>query len=256
MHFGFRTFFAGATLLTLSLTGCSTIQSTSSQPPNNPETRAIPTYLGPVYRLFHLKQERVWKGVSPALREKVEAVQAQLAAEGFDVRPVEGYRSPERQAALLASESGVTSVGAFSSCHNFGLALDAAVFVNGEPSWNLDDAYVMAGYQRFGELAEIVGLNWGGRWTSPKDYPHVELKADCGQAKRAYRQGRKPGAFPPVTGEPSSEVLARALAPAWCPTGMETACLAWGNENRMAWNWTLPARVCVGTFPNTLKKIA
>ncbi len=52
------------------------------------------------------------------------------------MRPVEGYRSPERQA-LLASGSGVTSVGAFSSCHNFGLALDAAVFVNGEPSWNL-----------------------------------------------------------------------------------------------------------------------
>ena len=125
----------------------------------------------------------------------MEAVQAQLAAEGFDVRPVEGYRSPERQAALLASGSGVTSVGAFSSCHNFGLALDAAVFINGEPSWNLDDAHVMAGYQRFGELAEIVGLNWGGRWTSPKDYPHVELKAECGQASGPTGRGASRARF-------------------------------------------------------------
>ncbi|WP_051876391.1 M15 family metallopeptidase [Xanthomonas euvesicatoria] len=248
-------FTIAAVLACLALAGCSTVQPKSKLKPSSPWVFQTPKPHGTIYRFFHPKSERTWKGVSPALREKVEAVQAQLAAEGFDVRPVEGYRSPERQAALLASGSGVTSVGAFSSCHNFGLAVDAAVFVNGEPSWNLGDAHVMAGYQRFGELAEIVGLNWGGRWTSPRDYPHVELKQECGQAKWAYRQGRKPGAFPSVTGEPSSEVLARALAPAWCPAGMETACLAWGNENRMAWNWTLPARVCFATFPNTLKKI-
>lgn len=242
-------------LACLALAGCSIVQPKPK--PTPPWVYHAPTPHGAIYRFFHPKNEKMWKGVSPALREKVEAIQAQLAAEGFDVRPVEGYRSPERQAALLASGSGVTSVGAFASCHNFGLALDAAVFVNDEPSWNLDDPYVMAGYHRFGELAEIVGLNWGGRWSSPKDYPHVELKADCVQAKWAFRHGRhKPGVFAPVMGEPSSEMLARALAPAWCPAGMEAACLAWGNENRMAWNWTLPARVCVGTFPNTLKKIA
>jgi len=190
------------------------------------------------------------------LREKVEAVQAQLAVEGFDVRPLEGYRSPERQAALLASASGVTTVGAYSSCHNFGLALDAAVFVNGQPSWDLSDPHVMAGYLRFGELSEIVGLNWGGRWTSPKDYPHVELKAECGQAKWAYRHGRKPSVFPPVTGEPSSELLARELVPTWCPTGMATACMVWGNENRYAWSLAIPNRVCSATFPNSLRKIA
>ena len=175
----------------------------------------------------------MWK-VSPALREKVEAVQAQLAAEGFDVRPVEGYRSPERQAALLASGSGVTSVGAFSSCHNFGLALDAAVFINGEPSWNLDDAHVMAGYQRFGELAEI-----GAELGRPMDQPE-RLSARRAESRVrpswAYRQGRKPGAFPSVTGEPSSEVLARALAPAWCPAGWKRR--AWPGAMKTGWPGT------------------
>jgi len=250
MHFGFRTFFAVAALLTFSLTGCSTVQSTSSPPPNNPETRATPTYRGPVYRFFHPKQERVWKGVSPSLREKAEAVLAQLAAEGYDVRPVEVYRSPERQAALMASASGVTSVGAWSSCHNYGLALDAAVFVKGEPSWNLNDPHVMAGYLRFGELSEIVGLNWGGRWTSPKDYPHVELKSECGQAKWAYRRGQKLPTFAAI-GEPSPEVLARALAPSWCPAGAQWACN--GATQRWAWNFStlsINRASCAAINPN------
>ncbi len=255
MHFGFRTLFAVAALLSLSLTGCSTIQSTSAPPPINPQTRATPTYHGPVYRFFHPKQERVWKGVSPSLREKVEAVLAQLAAEGFDARPVEGYRSPERQA-LLASAGGVTSVGAWSSCHNYGLALDVAVFVNGEPSWNLGEPHVLAGYQRFGELSEIVGLNWGGRWTSPKDYPHVELKSECGQAKWAYRHGRTLPTFEVADGEPSSYVLARALAPSWCPHGTDWACAAWGIESPLSWSWTTPSRVCQAKFPNIIKKLA
>ncbi len=242
-------------IVLMALAGCSTVNFTPSNPSPRPLGWTVPKAHGPLYRFFRPKQERVWKGVSPALREKVEAVLAQLAAEGYDMRPVEGYRSPDRQAALMASASGVTSVGAWSSCHNYGLALDAAVFVNGEPSWNLNDPHVMAGYLRFGELSEIVELNWGGRWTSPKDYPHVELKSECGQAKLAYRQGRKLPLFAAPL-EPSSYVLARALAPSWCPPGMEAACLAWGSENQMSWRWMFPGRVCSATFPNTWKKIA
>ena len=242
-------------IVSMALAGCSTVNFTPSNPSPRPLGWTIPKAHGPVYRFFHPKQERVWKGVSPALREKVEAVLAQLAAEGFDIRVVEGYRSPERQAALLASASGVTSVGSWGSCHNYGLALDAGVFINGAPSWDLDDPHVQAGYMRFGELSEMVGLNWGGRWTAPRDYPHVELKAECGLSKGAYRHGRKIPVFA-AAGEPSSYVLARALAPSWCPPGMEAACLAWGSENQMSWRWMFPGRVCSATFPNTWEKIA
>jgi hypothetical protein len=239
-------------IVSMALAGCSTVKPTPSNPTPPSQGWINPKPHGPVYRFFHPKQERAWKGVSPSLREKVEAVLAQLAAEGFDVRPVEGYRSPERQAALMASASGVTSVGAWSSCHNYGLGLDAAVFVNGEPSWNLDDPHVMAGYLRFGELSEILGLNWGGRWTNPKDYPHVELKSECGQAKWAYRRGHKLPTFAAI-GEPSSEVLARALAPSWCPAGAEWACN--GANTQWAWEpstlWTNSAS-CSVKNPNNI----
>lgn len=254
MNLGFKALAALATLLTLALTGCSTLQTTSTSPPKALSIRTSPVTHGAISRFFHPRQERMWKGVAPALREKVEAIQSQLAAEGFDVRPVEGYRSPERQSALLASGSGVTSVGAWSSCHNYGLALDAAVFVNGEPSWDLEDPHVMAGYMRFGELAEIVGLNWGGRWTVPKDYPHVELRAECGQAKWAYRRGQKLPVFAAVK-EPSSYTLAQALAPSWCPAGSGWACAAWGIQTPLVWRWESQHRVCMLTFPNKVKKI-
>lgn len=96
-------FTIAAVLACLALAGCSTVQPKSKPKPSSPWVYQTPKPHGAIYRFFHPKSEKTWKGVSPALREKVEAVQAQLAAEGFDVRPVEGYRSPERQAALLAS---------------------------------------------------------------------------------------------------------------------------------------------------------
>lgn len=76
-------------IVSMALAGCSTVNFTPSNPSPRPLGWTIPKAHGPVYRFFHPKQERVWKGVSPALREKVEAVLAQLAAEGFDIRVVE-----------------------------------------------------------------------------------------------------------------------------------------------------------------------
>lgn len=197
---------------------------------------------GRIYRFFHPGQERIWKGVHPDLREKIEAIQEVMRDEGFDLRPVEGYRSPERQTALLASASGVTSVGAWSSCHNYGLALDAAVYVGGKPSWNLSDPHVIAGYERFGELAEILGLNWGGRWTSPKDYPHVEMRAQCGQSKWAKRHGQILPKFIASASEPSSLILERALVSTWCPQGLEATCIAMGKERFALWGWTVQSQ--------------
>lgn len=218
------------------------IQSKTLRPKKKPRGR--------IYRFFHPGQERIWKGIHPDLREKMEAIQDVMEAEGFDLRPVEGYRSPERQAALLASASGVTSVGAWSSCHNYGLALDAAIYVGGKPSWDLSDPQVIAGYERFGELAEILGLNWGGRWTSPKDYPHVEMRAECGQSKWAKRHGQTLPKFIASAGEPSSLILERALVSTWCPMGLEANCIAMGKERFALWGWTVQrqSRACMAAL--------
>lgn len=137
------------------------------------------------------RNEKMWSGVHPDLRTKLEAVYDMMAQRGFDVRPMEGMRSEARQAALLASNSGVTSVGAGMSCHNHGYAVDSVMHVDGKPTWDMNDPHVREGYMLFGEMVEAVGLDWGGSWLSFKDYPHVEMKSQCHVAIRAKRSGTK-----------------------------------------------------------------
>ncbi|MDR2853123.1 MAG: M15 family metallopeptidase [Burkholderiaceae bacterium] len=92
---------------------------------------------------------------------------------GYDLALLEGYRSPERQAKLLALGGNVTRAGANQSYHQYGLAADNAFYRDGKLVISEKDSWAMEGYRLYGETAESVGLVWGGRW-SFKDYGHVE----------------------------------------------------------------------------------
>jgi uncharacterized protein YcbK (DUF882 family) len=126
--------------------------------------------------------------VDPDLLTKLNRVYATMKTEGYTVMPVETFRSPERQAGLLASGAGVTTVGAMRSCHQYGLAVDSVVFRDGVPQFDLDDDWVMHGYERFGELVMAEGLEWGGNWTNPRDYGHAEKRIECRAAIRSAPQ--------------------------------------------------------------------
>lgn len=237
-------------LLTLALVACSPMKTKPTVAhPSWVTSATLPHQT--IHRFFQPRHEGAWRRVHPDLREKVEAIQVVMAAEGYDLRPLEGFRTPERQAMLLSLGSGVTKAGAWSSCHNYGLAVDATVYVDGLPSWDLGNPHVLAGLLRFGELAEVLGLNWGGRWKAPVDYPHVEMKADCGAAKWARRAGRTIPAFVAHLREPSRQTLARYLAPAWCPAGAEWAC--YGANQRWAWDFStlsMHGSSCAAVNPN------
>lgn len=94
---------------------------------------------------------------------------------GYDMVLIEGYRSPERQARLLEQGSHVTQAGANMSYHQYGLAADSAFFRDGKVLISERDPWAMRGYELYGEVAEQVGLTWGGRWKM-QDYGHVELR--------------------------------------------------------------------------------
>lgn len=94
---------------------------------------------------------------------------------GYDMVLIEGYRSPERQAALLEQGSHVTQAAAGMSYHQYGLAADSAFFKDGKVVISERDAWAMRGYELYGEIAEQVGLTWGGNWKM-QDYGHVELR--------------------------------------------------------------------------------
>lgn len=69
------------------------------------------------FDLVHPKARASFELLSYRLEEKFNAGVTQ-----YWLRPFEGYRSPKRQAELLAGRK--TKAGPFQSAHNFGLAID------------------------------------------------------------------------------------------------------------------------------------
>jgi peptidoglycan L-alanyl-D-glutamate endopeptidase CwlK len=94
---------------------------------------------------------------------------------GYEMALLEGYRSPARQTLLASMGSQVTSAGAFQSWHQYGLAADCAFWRGGKLVISEKDPWAMRGYQLYGEIAESLGLTWGGRWTM-MDFGHTELR--------------------------------------------------------------------------------
>lgn len=108
---------------------------------------------------------------------------------GYDMALLEGWRSPERQTLLAARGANVTMAGAWQSYHQYGLAADCAFYRDGKLVISEKDAWAMRGYQRYGEVAERLGLTWGGRWQM-MDLGHVEWRKPG--AREAMRAARHP----------------------------------------------------------------
>ncbi|WP_218508418.1 M15 family metallopeptidase [Variovorax sp. dw_308] len=119
---------------------------------------------------------RNWDVLDPDFRARLLLVYKVMKDKhGYDLALLEGYRSPERQAKLAALGEHVTRAKANQSYHQYGLAADNAFYRNGKLVISEKDAWAMEGYRLYGEVAESLGLVWGGRW-SFKDYGHVEYR--------------------------------------------------------------------------------
>ena len=94
---------------------------------------------------------------------------------GYEMAILEGYRSAARQDALAALGPGVTNARAWQSWHQYGLAADCAFVRDGKLVISEKDPWAMRGYQLYGQVAESVGLTWGGRWKM-MDFGHTELR--------------------------------------------------------------------------------
>lgn len=129
--------------------------------------------------------DRRWERVDGDLRQRVLAIYQAMARQGYRMVLVEGYRSPARQAELARRGSGTTLAGAGQSCHQYGLAIDSALYRDGRLQWDMEDPWTRRGYMLYGRLASEAGLEWGGNWRRLKDYVHVESRDACRQARRA-----------------------------------------------------------------------
>jgi len=119
---------------------------------------------------------RDWAMLDPDFEQRLLlAFRVMKEKHGYEMVLLEGYRSPERQQKLAAMGASVTNAAAFQSWHQYGLAADSAFLRNGRIVITEKDPWAMRGYQLYGEVAESVGLTWGGRWKM-MDLGHTELR--------------------------------------------------------------------------------
>lgn len=84
----------------------------------------------------------------------------------------DGYRDPEFQKELVRLGRSKAPPGM--SLHNYGLALDFAIF---DPGYGLYDWFEKCPsfWTYVKDLTYALGLHWGGNWKTFVDKPHVSL---------------------------------------------------------------------------------
>ncbi|WP_443612459.1 M15 family metallopeptidase [Acinetobacter pseudolwoffii] len=120
--------------------------------------------------------DRKWHKMNPRFKQRLLMVfKIMKEQHDYELVLLEGYRSPERQNSL-ATDSNITKAKGFQSYHQFGLAADIAFKRHGKVVITERDPWAMRGYELYGQVAESVGLTWGGRWKSIKDFGHTEYR--------------------------------------------------------------------------------
>ena len=129
--------------------------------------------------------------LTPEMAKLCREFVARCKAAGIEVIITSTLRNNASQAALYAqgrTKPGkrVTNAPAGSSYHNYRLAWDFVPVVKGVAQWN-----DLALFKKCGAIAKELGLEWGGDWTSFKDYPHVQERGHTiAELKKQYPNGR------------------------------------------------------------------
>lgn len=124
----------------------------------------------------------------PECRQRVEQLGHTLKGERIPFRLFEGFRSPQRQRELYAQGRTmpggiVTRSKPWRSYHQYGLATDFVLYIDGKWSWD-DTGKRKAWWERLHELARSVGLeplSW--------ELPHVQVS---GIRMESLRSGNYP----------------------------------------------------------------
>jgi peptidoglycan LD-endopeptidase CwlK len=124
------------------------------------------------------------RDLHPVVRRMAEELIVRCQNRNLLIVYTSTYRANQEQDALYAigrTKPGkkVTNARGGESYHNYRLALDFAVVgADGKINWDLkaDVNHNNApDYTEVGILAEELGFEWGGRWKSFKDYPHLQF---------------------------------------------------------------------------------
>lgn len=135
-----------------------------------------------------ITQQRIQK-LHPTVRDEVQKIitECDLALTGnAKVRITQTLRTFEEQDELYATGrtkpgKKVTNAKAGQSIHNYGLAVDICLIIDGKTaSWDTAkdwDNDKVADWYECVKIFAKHGWDWGGNWKTFKDLPHFEKKS-------------------------------------------------------------------------------
>ncbi|MEK3792516.1 M15 family metallopeptidase [Paenibacillus sp. FSL R7-0204] len=134
-------------------------------------------------------------GLHPLVKQATIKLIGDCYDKGIYIRITQGLRTIAEQNALYAqgrTTKGpiVTNARGGYSWHNFGYAID---FVLIDSAYDMKaDKFInkVADWSEVAQLAKTIGFEWGGDWTSFKDYPHFQMT--FGLTLVDARNGKKP----------------------------------------------------------------
>lgn len=117
---------------------------------------------------------RKLEDLHPKVKVLCEKFIEKCKSQDIDVLITSTYRDAESQNALYAqgrTAAGkiVTNARGGQSYHNWRVAFDFVPIVNGKAQWS-----DVATFKKCGEIAELVGLEWAGRWVKFKELAHCQ----------------------------------------------------------------------------------
>ncbi|MBU2113493.1 MAG: SH3 domain-containing protein [Gammaproteobacteria bacterium] len=151
-----------------------------------------------------MTRDTVMEHLHPTFRHKVELLLQDLAKAKLPFRVFEGFRTPQRQRDLYnqgRSKPGakVTNADAWSSLHQYGVAADFVLYIDGKWSWD-DKGERKAWWKKLHQLAlqhQLEPLSW--------ELPHLQLQQIQLSQLRA-------GVYPPDGDADWAENLQHAIA--------------------------------------------
>lgn len=112
----------------------------------------------------------------------------------FQVKLISGTRTYAEQSALFNKRPKVTNARGGYSNHNFGIAWDVGIFVDGKYYTGRNKKETQA----YIDLSELIMptlgklLTWGGNWKNLVDRPHYEVKTNksIAQVRKLFEAGK------------------------------------------------------------------
>jgi len=131
-------------------------------------------------------KQRIAK-LHPSVREEVTTIIAECdkALTGkAKIRITQGVRTIAEQDVMYAQGrtapgKKITNAKGGQSIHNYGLAVDICLIVNGKASWDTAkdwDNDQIADWYECVKIFALHGWEWGGNWKTFKDMPHFEKR--------------------------------------------------------------------------------